>query len=270
MENITGRSWLLFRLQQVTYAVESKAVVSILQEVGRITPLPQTEAYMRGIMLLRGSIVPLLDLRVMLGLPTVEEEYKEFVEMLAVRKQDHLKWAQELRHSAETGMPFKLADDPHKCAFGKWYDTFEPQNRTIGFHMRKIEEPHKELHELAQYIEPRLKEGKTLANDPDMAEQIEEMDERLVPTIVNLLDGAVEVFKNSYKQMAVTLEYEGEKLGLLVDAVLAVRTFVSNPKKAEPQEEKFGRLPYIDYIDEQLGIVRVMQLADLFGVLKNE
>ncbi|MDO5601277.1 MAG: chemotaxis protein CheW [Oscillospiraceae bacterium] len=269
MENIMNRSWLLFRIQKVNYAVESKAVVSILQEAGKVTPLPQSDPFVRGIMLLRGSIVPLLDLRLMLGLPTVEREYKEFVAMLDARKKDHLVWASELRRCAETGQPFTLADDPHKCAFGKWYDSFEPQNRTIAFHMRKIEEPHKELHDLAKYIEPRLKEGKTLQDDPDMADKIEEMDERLVPNIVGLLDEAIEIFESSYRQMVVTLEYQDEKFGLLVDEVDAVRTFEGGLGEAEPEAEKFGRLPYVDYVDEQLGIIRVMQLKDLFSVLKS-
>lgn len=269
MENMLGKSLLLFRIQTVTYAVESRAVISILQEAGKITPLPQTDAFVRGIMLLRGSVVPVMDLRMVLGLPTVEQEYEEFVKMLAQRKQEHIAWAEALQQSAETGKPFRLADDPHKCAFGKWYDAFEAQNRTVAFHMKKIDDPHRELHEHAKDVKRCIKKGKTLKDDPEIEDIVEDMNERLVPAIVGLLDEAVGVFKSSYRQMAVTLEYQGEKLALLVDAVQAVRTFTGGAGKPEPQAEKFGKLPYIDYIDEQLGVIRIMQLDDLFGLMRD-
>ena len=44
---------------------------------------------------------------------------------------------------------FKLAIDPHKCAFGKWYDNFETDNRTLSGCLKKCDAPHQEIHGIA-------------------------------------------------------------------------------------------------------------------------
>lgn len=48
------------------YAVSLAAVLEILQ-VGAMTPLPMTPAFVRGVMNLRGSVVPVLDLNARFG-----------------------------------------------------------------------------------------------------------------------------------------------------------------------------------------------------------
>ena len=51
-----------------------------------ITPLPQSPQHVRGVMNLRGAVVPVIDLRVALGLP--EEAYGKFsvIMVLSVRE----------------------------------------------------------------------------------------------------------------------------------------------------------------------------------------
>jgi purine-binding chemotaxis protein CheW len=51
-----------------TLAVPIEQVREIL-EVTRLTPLPRTPAFVRGVMNLRGAVVPVLDLAARLGLP---------------------------------------------------------------------------------------------------------------------------------------------------------------------------------------------------------
>lgn len=267
MEDIMGKSWLLFQLHKVHYAVAGDAVISILREVGKVTVLPQTDPAIRGVMLLRGSVVPLLDLRVLLKLPTVEDEFAEFKKTLDAHRGYPFAYAELLREAAKTGKTDRLITDPHACEFGKWYDTLEAQNRTMAFHMRKLASPHEELHQLSEELEELLKRNGTLHNDIEIEELINDMDERVLPNLTALLDESEKVFRESTRQMAVTVEYQGEKLGLLVDNVEAVRTFSQNLVETEEDENRV--FPYEEYQDERLGVVRILPLKELFALAQN-
>ncbi len=66
------RQVVAFRLGEETYAID----ISHIQEIIRmraITFVPRAPHYMRGVLNLRGRIVPVMDLSARLGLPTHEE-----------------------------------------------------------------------------------------------------------------------------------------------------------------------------------------------------
>ncbi len=66
----TGQ-YLTFTLADETYAVE----ILRIQEIKGwdiATPIPNTPDYIRGVMNLRGTIVPVVDLRIRFGLPKLE------------------------------------------------------------------------------------------------------------------------------------------------------------------------------------------------------
>ncbi|PXW95505.1 purine-binding chemotaxis protein CheW [Sphaerotilus hippei] len=60
--------FLRFALEQELCAVRIDAVREIL-EVGQMTPLPLMPSFVRGVMNLRGAVVPVIDLGARLGLP---------------------------------------------------------------------------------------------------------------------------------------------------------------------------------------------------------
>ena len=64
--------YLTFKLNGVEYAVDVKIVESVVEYSGA-TEVPTPLPYMRGVMDLRGSVIPLIDLRKKLGLPQSED-----------------------------------------------------------------------------------------------------------------------------------------------------------------------------------------------------
>lgn len=68
-ENAIAHQFLRFALGHETYAVRIDAVREIL-EVVHMTPLPLMPDFVRGVMNLRGAVVPVIDLSARLGLST--------------------------------------------------------------------------------------------------------------------------------------------------------------------------------------------------------
>jgi purine-binding chemotaxis protein CheW len=66
------RQYLSFRLGEEVFAVDVAQVREIL-ELMPITKVPRTPEFMRGVINVRGSVVPVVDMRLKFGLPAAED-----------------------------------------------------------------------------------------------------------------------------------------------------------------------------------------------------
>ncbi|AJE02940.1 chemotaxis protein CheW [Geobacter pickeringii] len=66
------RQYLTFKLAEEVFAVDVAKVREIL-EFTTITRVPQTPDFMRGVINLRGSVVPVMDMRLKFGMPGTEK-----------------------------------------------------------------------------------------------------------------------------------------------------------------------------------------------------
>ena len=76
-----GSQYLTFRLGDEEYGVEILKVQEI-KGYSAITPVPSTPAYVKGVMNLRGTIVPVVDLRAKFGM--AEAQYTQFTVIIVV------------------------------------------------------------------------------------------------------------------------------------------------------------------------------------------
>ena len=81
VEQAAGGQYLTFRLADEEYGLEILRVQEI-KGYSKVTPLPNTPPEVRGVMNLRGAVVPILDLRARLGLPAAE--YTRFTVVIVV------------------------------------------------------------------------------------------------------------------------------------------------------------------------------------------
>ncbi|MDD2733532.1 MAG: chemotaxis protein CheW [Desulfuromonadaceae bacterium] len=70
-ESIETTQYLTFNLSDEVFAVDVGRVREIL-EITSITKVPQTPDFMRGVINLRGSVVPVIDLRLKFGMSETE------------------------------------------------------------------------------------------------------------------------------------------------------------------------------------------------------
>ncbi|MDD3429807.1 MAG: chemotaxis protein CheW [Oscillospiraceae bacterium] len=215
--------WLVFKLKDQHFAVNSSNIVTIFQIEQNVTKVPEYPENVRGIINLRGDVVPLLELRRVLGMPLFKEEQQSFYDMLEQRKNDHIAWVSELKRCLKNDEKFTLATDHHKCAFGKWYDTYKTDNATVQFHLNKIDEPHKNLHAIAKQAIECPRDCANCTRTECLQKLVAKASEEYMPIVVNLLEEAKTVFQDSYREMCVVVTNGETVLGLLVDEVNAVQ-----------------------------------------------
>jgi purine-binding chemotaxis protein CheW len=77
-----GSQYLTFTLGTEEYGVEILKVQEI-KGYSQVTPIPNTPAYVKGVMNLRGSIIPVVDLRSKLAM--AQTTYNQFTVIIVVR-----------------------------------------------------------------------------------------------------------------------------------------------------------------------------------------
>lgn len=210
--------YIVFRAANRYFTLNSGNVMAIM-EMPQVEFIPEAPNGVRGIFMFRGDAAPVLDLRVALNESTLERTNIDFTNMLETHKHAHLNWVNTLKKSVEEHEPFTLATDPHQCAFGKWYDSYQTDNLALSHHLKKLETPHRLLHETA--IEIENCKANNLPTEA-LEEILQRAENDYVKTVVGLLDEAITVFKNSFREMALVLNLNGKHCALAVDEVLSV------------------------------------------------
>jgi purine-binding chemotaxis protein CheW len=84
VESITEvRTYLTFRLDQEVFAIDVAAVREVL-DFTTITKIPRTPEFMRGVINLRGGVVPVIDLRLALSMTRTEKTVNTCIVVMEV------------------------------------------------------------------------------------------------------------------------------------------------------------------------------------------
>jgi purine-binding chemotaxis protein CheW len=87
MENTNANQYLTFTLDNEQYAIGVAKVREVLEHT-KITKLPRTALFMKGIINLRGAGVPVIDLRLKFGLPETPITKDTSIIVMEVESQD--------------------------------------------------------------------------------------------------------------------------------------------------------------------------------------
>ncbi len=132
-----------------------------------------------------------------------------FLEM----QEKHLQWVKTLENCVKEGIPFSLPKDPHKCSFGIWLDNFETSNFSINYVLKKIDEPHKNLHEQANIIE----ECKANKDKQGMEAALEKAMFLCHKVIIPLLDELIVAYDNNGYRLLLLIKINNKNFAFSVD-----------------------------------------------------
>jgi purine-binding chemotaxis protein CheW len=147
-----GAQWLMATIGRQDYAVPVGSLREVVAAVS-LTPLSVAPRGVRGLLALRDQVMPVIDLRVVLGLPSVSEEVEAFATLLTERERDHCRWLAELEASVVEDRPFTLGRDPTQCAFGRWYASYRADDAWVALALKRLDAPHRRVHALAGQVE---------------------------------------------------------------------------------------------------------------------
>lgn len=140
--------WVVATIDGRSVAIPALDVLEMLP-MPPVTFMPGLPPNLRGVLNIRGGVMPLIDLRRLFGMPTSGQARDQLLEVLAGRRKDHEDWLAELDACVREGRPFTKATDPTQCAFGKWHAAFETSHPQLRMLLDEFVEPHTAIHALA-------------------------------------------------------------------------------------------------------------------------
>lgn len=199
--------------------------------------IPTAPSGVRGIGMRRERAVTMFDARILLGLPARQTEVSDLLALLEARELDHVRWVDSLLHSIDTDTEFTLARDPHQCAFGQWYDTYEAPTASLRRQMAKFKSPHEAVHALADQADQVKREfGRTAA-----IELIETFRVGSLVRMRKLFSDTRQLLLEEVREITVIHGSRWGLLGLIVDGIESVELL-----NHDTLENLSGRMPAID------------------------
>jgi chemotaxis signal transduction protein len=267
----TRRAWLIFYVDRQRYAVPVSCIEELVcEEAIQAVSLPGMNKAVTGLVRWREQILPRLDLRTVLGLQPMSQQTAELLQTLTQREADHVNWLKELEASVEEDRPFTLATDPHKCAFGKWYDHVRSDdqlrdaftNRNVGLLrvLNAFDQPHAEIHGIAQEVEALKKQG----HREQAHELINKTRENVLSAMVKLFNDARGFIQKLHRSMTIILHHGQDRVCLVIDSIdLIIEVEDTSLETIETPAEASGLQLRVSRYDEDQNLVMHIEPSDL-------
>jgi purine-binding chemotaxis protein CheW len=197
---------VIFQVKGRLYAVASGNVREIVI-LPQVTFIPTTRQEIRGVINLRGKIIPLIDLRLKLGLPSAKSDLDDLIQLLRDREQDHQNWLAELEACVRERHQFKMTKDPHACKFGLWFDHFKTDNGLLNMSLKKMDKPHQAIHAVADEVLRQAEAGKV---------------EGTLKILADRRKGELAELMENHRELAVVLVRKEKRFAVSIDLVEAV------------------------------------------------
>lgn len=232
IRNQTGM-WVVFKLHDQSFGI---AVDNVREMVSmpHVVPLPKAPAHVRGMINLRGQTMPVIDVRVLLGMNSANQDTAEILATARQGEEAHRKWLKELEDSVRENREFKLTTDPHKCNFGRWYDAFQTGDIVLKNYMKKFDAPHKQIHGLGVKARGLLDSG----HQKEALELIGSSGQSILTGMIGLFTDLYALLQGSQREIGLVAMMDGKVMALAVDSVTSVESL---PKETiKPLSSIFG------------------------------
>jgi purine-binding chemotaxis protein CheW len=253
---------ILEEIQLVTFLVENEEyafpidTVREVLRVGNITEVPNVVSYVVGILTVRNSVLPVVDIRKLFGMKLLVDELSKELEMM---EKTSKQWVDSFRQSIVLGTGSRNEINAENTYLGKWIDNFRTASEGIGKAVQDLRYSNFKLYEVGKSIALKSKVS-------SVDESIKSVDTYLMP-VYKQLELKFEQMKDSIRkeisedQRILVVDINGKPVGILVDRMQQVIRVPKNTLENPPtilSSEKSEALKSIVKIDEGKRIILLL------------
>lgn len=218
--------YVVVEINRNLYGMSTESTVELMGAgTSQITRVPHSPNYIAGVINHRGTIIPVIDMRSLLGFEHRSAEYAKLKQHFDNLKNDHVTWLGTLEDSVYRNQKFTLATDPCKCNFGVWYQSVLNGKSSMSemilndpilkSFLEECDEPHRKIHAVAEQVLAMKSAGKT---DEAIAKIDSVRNDELVE-LTTLFDRIQTTIRTKLNSMLVITEVGARKAAIAVDAV---------------------------------------------------
>jgi len=209
--------WVIISLSHTLFGISSEMVTS-MEILPPVTEIPQSPAYMRGMVKSRGKMLPLIDTRTKLGYKSLREELDELSQSFDHFKKEHHQILDELEHRLKSSEPISDTVSKEHCAFGKWYKTFKTDNFAIQHLLKQFEKPHTEIHDCPIHVARLVDEDK----NEEAWNHYQHIRSTSLNEISRLFNKSATTVQQDIREIMIVVEINSVEIGMTVDSVTSV------------------------------------------------
>ncbi len=216
-ENLKRIPWVVVGVQSQLFGIASTYVQEMVK-LSEVTAIPNMPAAIRGIINLRGQVMPLIDLRSVLGMTSAKVEMEQLIVNLQHREEDHKAWLGKLEKAVAEKTHFTGELNAHKCAFGRWYDTFVTNDLILKGLLKRFDRPHRHVHSIGATVNTLIESGKFT----EASAIIQSTRERELAEMVTLFSITRDAIRDSQREIAVIINSGESMMALAADTIETV------------------------------------------------
>lgn len=210
-EKVEEEQLVSFKIAGEEYAFNIEKVREILK-VTEVTEVPNVPDYVKGLFTIRNQLMPVLDLRGLLGITSLIAERQAMIDRGI---EDNRAWVDNVRNAIIAGT-HSAVTDPRKSSFGKWLDSYNTSSIEIEVVLKKLKRVRGDLfNSVFRLLESRENSRENLKSAFET--EVEPHSRMLQDTLAEFRN-AVEVF-TSEDQRIMVVEADSMSIGYLVDCV---------------------------------------------------
>ena len=256
--------WSIVTLDKGFYAIRLEDIQTMVA-LPHVTAMPMAPSFVRGVINLRGSVVPVVDLRKRLGMASLITETADLISMLNKREEDHKNWMMELESSIKEKRGFTLETDPCRCAFGKWYDNFKTDKLLLDSLLKKFDEPHRKIHAIAHTVLLLQKEGR----HDEAIKAINDTRKGALSEMFQLFASLRTTLNESLREIAIVIQSKQKPFAVIVDSVETVghlaKGSIEAIKSSGISSNENGLVKSFGKLEKTDKLVLILDLSKIFS-----
>ena len=232
------------------YGMDTDSTVEMMSAtMTQITRVPHSPKFISGVINHRGTIIPVIDARALLGFQLRGKEAEALKALFRQLEADHVNWLKALEDAVVDGTTFEKATDPNRCNFGRWFNSVmdgtveqcreDLLEATMNAIVKQFDIPHRRIHAIAETVLKHRDEG----NKPRAIEIINASREKDLAAMCDLFAKATEGIDRIYESMLVITEHQDRKAAIMVDGVSFVVD--CNDNEIEPLPDTADNTEYL-------------------------
>lgn len=224
-ETVSDLPWLVFKLQNLLYSVNSRIVNGILQYPEDVTPVSSAPDTFRGIINYREAVMPLLDLRKVFNIESSQEDLKILVDTTNTMRSEMTNYYNMVTKYVLTGEMVADFITPETTTIYRWAAQAEKHlsDGITKFHSIPVEliDVQHTMQSNGQELMTRYEKGRLVGVSVSELPEFKALKKALLEAD-KIVRSAVEDYQSGIKEMIVAVTKGKSTIGLIVDEVVAV------------------------------------------------
>ncbi|MBW1705050.1 MAG: chemotaxis protein CheW [Deltaproteobacteria bacterium] len=254
-----------FQVAKEEYAFGIEVVREILR-VEAITVVPNVPEYVKGLFTVRNKLIPVLDLRTMLGISSLVSERLAFLDRMI---EDHQDWTRTLKNALFSSASFMGVTNLRKSLFGKWSEDYKTSITEVEGILKRLKHDYGILYHRATEVIDLSASGRE-----DAVSLFEKEIEPLAGTITRTFGQLKETIaeKITEDQRVLIVEAGAMQIGFLVDSVSEVLRIPTSTIDDTPYAASSGKkeLKGVAKLNEGKRLVMIMDESSLVSQEESE